>query len=297
MKTRFLSALILLLLPLSLLADDQPARPDVDEFLDVSHAEQTYEAVFQRVIPAVEKSFQQKMGDSADSEQAAATLAKVLKLEQQELNWQKLKPLYAKAYADVYTPGEVKGMVAFYKSPAGQTFVAKEPLMLEKMTQMRRAWMAGDAAAEPSPTVSGSSEQIRPDVAEFMEAARARQSYEVYKDQIKEMTGKIAKQYGNSGPNSAASQRLTDAMEKLNWDDVKGDYAKVYADVFTPDETQPITQFYKSPAGQAYLDKKPLLEQKVTAIIPGLMSTLIPKIRDIITNASPSPSPGASSGD
>ncbi|MEA3213535.1 MAG: uncharacterized protein QOE70_6592 [Chthoniobacter sp.] len=48
--------------------------------------------------------------------------------------WLKLKPEYVKAYADVFTEEELRALIAFYKSPTGQTFLDKTPDLTRKLT-------------------------------------------------------------------------------------------------------------------------------------------------------------------
>jgi hypothetical protein len=49
-----------------------------------------------------------------------------------ELSWEKMKPDLVKTYSETFTEAEVLGIVAFYESPAGQAFVNKMPLLMQK---------------------------------------------------------------------------------------------------------------------------------------------------------------------
>ena len=53
-------------------------------------------------------------------------------LMRSELNWAKLKPLYIQIYAENFEQDEVDGLIAFYRSKAGQAFVTKMPLVMQK---------------------------------------------------------------------------------------------------------------------------------------------------------------------
>ena len=82
--------------------------------------------------------------------------------------------------------------------------------------------------------------------------------------------------------------------EQLSWDAVKSDFVQAYADAFTPEELAGLVTFYTSPIGQKLVEKQPavtekmgkLTQQKMMAVMPGLMQ----KIKD----AAPKPTPAAS---
>jgi hypothetical protein len=49
-----------------------------------------------------------------------------------ELTWDNIKSEYIKLFVDVYTIDELKGLVQFYKSPAGQSLIKKQPIIMQK---------------------------------------------------------------------------------------------------------------------------------------------------------------------
>ena len=50
---------------------------------------------------------------------------KVASMVSDAVAWDKLKPAYLKLYLDAYSEEELDGIIASYKSPAGQTMVTK----------------------------------------------------------------------------------------------------------------------------------------------------------------------------
>lgn len=54
----------------------------------------------------------------------------------QELNWDKLRPEYVQIYMEAFTEDELAGLVKFYLSPVGKTFVAKTPELTSKSMQI-----------------------------------------------------------------------------------------------------------------------------------------------------------------
>jgi uncharacterized protein len=51
----------------------------------------------------------------------------------QELSWSTLEPIYTRIYRDTFTQEEIDGIIAFYKTPAGQALVKKMPVLMQKV--------------------------------------------------------------------------------------------------------------------------------------------------------------------
>jgi hypothetical protein len=47
------------------------------------------------------------------------------------LDWKKLEPIYVRIYQKSFTQAEVDGMIAFYKTPAGQAMINKMPAVMQ----------------------------------------------------------------------------------------------------------------------------------------------------------------------
>ena len=74
---------------------------------------------------------QQKDIDTAQAE--AMTMIKEM------LDWNKLEPMYIRIYQKSLTQQEVEGMIAFYKTPAGQAVITKMPVIMQHtMTEMQQ---------------------------------------------------------------------------------------------------------------------------------------------------------------
>lgn len=48
------------------------------------------------------------------------------------MNWDNVKQDYISVYVDTFTEQELKGIIGFYKSPAGKAFVKKSPEMMKR---------------------------------------------------------------------------------------------------------------------------------------------------------------------
>ena len=62
--------------------------------------------------------------------------AKVDAILKNSLSMDSLKPVFLKVYLDTYTEDELDGILAFYRSPAGQAFVSKTPILMQRSIQL-----------------------------------------------------------------------------------------------------------------------------------------------------------------
>ncbi|AFT95633.1 MAG: hypothetical protein Altm2KO_36060 [Alteromonas macleodii] len=58
-------------------------------------------------------------------------------------------------------------------------------------------------------------------------------------------------------------------------DKIYEEMARIYSEVYTQEELEAIRQFYESSAGQAFLNKKPLLTEKYMSVINQLASDFV----------------------
>jgi uncharacterized protein len=74
-------------------------------------------------------------------------------------------------------------------------------------------------------------------------------------------------------------KRMLDLVaSKLSWEKMKPLYIKVYAESLTEEEITGVVEFYKTPAGQALLNKLPVIIQKSMALSQEMMGDLMPEI-------------------
>jgi hypothetical protein len=55
------------------------------------------------------------------------------------VSWEKLEAEYGKFLAEVYTEDELKAVLAFSKTPAGQSIVKKEPIIMGKIMMLMQS--------------------------------------------------------------------------------------------------------------------------------------------------------------
>lgn len=102
-------------------------------------------------------------------------------------------------------------------------------------------------------------------------------------DQIKNMKPAEELSREDSEKISLMQGKVMDAIAKgLGWDNLKGDYIAIYADVFAKEELEGLITFYKTPVGQKLIKKQPELMQKRFEVSQKQMATIMPKIQEVM---------------
>lgn len=112
-------------------ADDASHRAKVEEMLRLSRTDANLHDQLTNLQSRVGQLAKQQFNLPSPTAEQAASISeyqtKVQALTAQEVGWDQLRPLIVQMYADSFTDADLDGIIAFYKSPAGQSFVAKIP--------------------------------------------------------------------------------------------------------------------------------------------------------------------------
>jgi hypothetical protein len=57
---------------------------------------------------------------------------KIAKAVHEELTWASLKPMYIQTYKENFDQKDIDGLIAFYSSKAGQNYIKKMPVVMQK---------------------------------------------------------------------------------------------------------------------------------------------------------------------
>ena len=145
MKRFFLAVMAVLLLAPGLRAQDDAAkRAKVEELFTVMRMDQTMSRMMTAIRQQTEKMMQSIMQPSPGTSQMTPEQKritqefqnKVLTAATEAVGWKALEPDMVNLYASTYTPQEIDGLIAFYKSPVGQTFLDKTPDLTQASMQL-----------------------------------------------------------------------------------------------------------------------------------------------------------------
>ena len=134
MFIRILIALALLC-PAIYAADAPPSDASLNQLLEITHAHKVLDATIAQMDTMMKNMFQQVTAGQPASPQLEKIFekgqAEVVSMCKEELTWEKMEPIYLRIYSKSLTQSEVDGMIAFYKTSAGQAVINKMPLVLQ----------------------------------------------------------------------------------------------------------------------------------------------------------------------
>lgn len=122
----------------------QPASVDsIEKLLELTETKQMYDAMIKEATKMVNQSTDRVMSRiPADRQtkfrQVMSQLDVIIK---EEMSWKKMKPMYVEIYADTFTQEEIDDLTAFYKTPSGQSFIKKQPLVLQRTSALSQEKM------------------------------------------------------------------------------------------------------------------------------------------------------------
>jgi hypothetical protein len=123
------------------LAQEAARAAKVDEILRLTKTDQ----IMQQMMTQMKTMSLQQLDKNLPPEkraEAARNQQKVFDLLSEKLSWEKLKPAFIQIYSEVYTGEELDGILAFFRSPAGQAMVAKTPQLMSKSMALMQKLMA-----------------------------------------------------------------------------------------------------------------------------------------------------------
>jgi len=119
-------------------------RAMAEELLTLMNVQASMEksmAMVKQMIPAQIEKTMQAMGQTNRIANLSKQTDKMMALMSQELSWDKMKNEFITLYAETFTEDELKGVIAFYRSPAGQAFQSKLPELMKRSMELNQKLM------------------------------------------------------------------------------------------------------------------------------------------------------------
>jgi hypothetical protein len=121
-----------------------PSEASIRQLLEVAQAHKLVDSVMaqmdnlaQQTIAQATKGQQISPKVQKDIDRRRVELAAMMK---ELLDWKKLEPMYVRIYQKTFSQQEIDGMLAFYKTPAGQAVLSKMPAAMQNtMDEMQAA--------------------------------------------------------------------------------------------------------------------------------------------------------------
>ena len=127
-------------------ADDASRTAKAEELLQVTKIGPGFKQMMEQAQTMLKTGASRLSQKLADADRAAIE-QKTAQIVSEQLNWEKLRVQFVKAYADTFTEEEIDGFLAFFKSPAGQAWIAKSSDVRDKARAISQQAMQ-DAQAQ-----------------------------------------------------------------------------------------------------------------------------------------------------
>lgn len=145
---KFLAAACLFLVSLQpvMAADPAPTDASLMELLTITKSQALIASTAQQMDLAIRAKMAQALAGHAVSPEQRKILddmqSQTVNLISTELSWEKLSPQMLEIYKKSFTQSEVDGMLAFYKTDAGQAVINKMPVVMQNTMQQMQNLMA-----------------------------------------------------------------------------------------------------------------------------------------------------------
>ncbi len=128
-------------------AADKPAsEASIKRLMEISNSKKLVDSALLQMNSIMKTTMKQALADQAlTPEQQKIMLEtqdKLTDVVKEEMTWDTLEPMFLDIYQKTFTQKEVDGMLAFYKSPAGQAVIKKMPQVMQTTMQITQARMS-----------------------------------------------------------------------------------------------------------------------------------------------------------
>lgn len=115
---------------------EKPTEASVKELLVLTNSQQilkSTEAQMEAVMKNMMKTALKDQSISADQQKILDKFRdKVMDIHRAEVTWEKLEPIFVEIYSNSLNQEDVDGISAFYRSPAGRSYVSKMPVVMQQ---------------------------------------------------------------------------------------------------------------------------------------------------------------------
>ena len=122
-----------------------PTEESVRMLMEVTRTESMLEQAYASMEQMAKQNLAQQIaGKSLSDEQRRAmelVPARVTAVIKQEMGWTTMAPILIAIHQEAFDQTEIDGLIAFYKSPVGQSFVSKMPIVMNRSIQVMQSQM------------------------------------------------------------------------------------------------------------------------------------------------------------
>jgi hypothetical protein len=123
-----------------------PSDQSINQLLQLTKVDKLADSFLNQMDGAMKSALQQTTRGKTLSAEEQAIIdrqqARMISILKEELSWDKMKDLYVQVYRETFSQEEVDGLIAFYQTPVGQSFVNKQPELIKRTMAIMQQRMA-----------------------------------------------------------------------------------------------------------------------------------------------------------
>lgn len=112
-----------------------PTEASIKQLLEVAQAHKLVDSVMAQMDSLMQQTIARATKGQPVPDKVQKDIdqrrSEVLAMMKDLLDWKKLEPMYVRIYQKTFTQQEIDGMIAFYKTPAGQAVINKMPATMQ----------------------------------------------------------------------------------------------------------------------------------------------------------------------
>lgn len=116
-------------------AQEQSRRALAEELMNVTDAR----SMFDKNISIMREMLKEQTAPVKGEQEASKD--RTFEVISRYLTWDKMKDDFISVYTEIFTEDEMKGMIAFYRTPSGQALLKKQPLLLQRTMEVSQKWV------------------------------------------------------------------------------------------------------------------------------------------------------------
>ncbi len=114
-----------------------PTKESIEALLEVTKASRTFDGVMDTMTRTTQQQLATAFAGrplAPEQQQAMRDLqTKISNVVREAMSFERLEPLYVDVYRQTFTQDEIDGMIAFYRTPVGQSSIDKMPQVMQRM--------------------------------------------------------------------------------------------------------------------------------------------------------------------
>lgn len=146
MKKIFVTAAMVILGAAAPVLAAPPSAESLDALFELTRAAALMDSVSATIDQNLRQTQEQALAGQKLSEGQRKVIEaanqKSVQIVRDEISWAKLKPVYVSIYQESLTQEDIDGLIAFYRSPAGEAMMKKLPLVMQKTMTAVQASLA-----------------------------------------------------------------------------------------------------------------------------------------------------------